>query len=89
MNYAGLTLCSSSPVGRGTLNSLNRRFNLCFGESNKNNKQNVYIGTTLDESSLSGEAIALILNNIEVKLGFLYRHTHLLSEKTCKTGVND
>ena len=57
----------------------------CDGNQIKPANSAKYLGTTLDES-LSGETIACdILKKAGARLGFLYRHAHLLSEKTRKT----
>ena len=57
----------------------------CDGNQIKPANSAKYLGITLDES-LSGETIACdILKKAGARLGFLYRHAHLLSEKTRKT----
>ena len=56
----------------------------CDGNEIKPSNSANYLGITLDES-LSGEAIACdILKKAGARLGFLYRHGHLLSEKLAK-----
>ena len=58
----------------------------CDGNQIKPSNSAKYIGITLDES-LSGETIlpVIFLKKAVARLGFLYRHAHLLSEKTRKT----
>ena len=57
----------------------------CDGNEIKPSNSAKYLEITLDES-MSGETIACdILKKAGARLGFLYRHAHLLSEKTCKT----
>ena len=57
----------------------------CDGNQIKPASSAKYLGVTINES-LSGESIACdILKKAGARLGFLYRHAHLLSERTRKT----